>query len=66
MAEGCWWISCGFRVHTVPCDSLNNPQTAEGVCGEGRVGSTVTGDGQGTAPKVEGRKKCRVQIQAGQ
>lgn len=49
-------------MHTVPCDSLNNPQTAEGVCGEGGMGSSVTGDGQGTALKVEGRKKCRVQV----
>lgn len=26
------------------------------------MGSSVTGDGQGTALKVEGRKKCRVQV----
>lgn len=30
------------------------------------MGSSVTGDGQGTAPKVEGRKKFRVRVQAGQ
>lgn len=38
MPEGHWWISCGFSVTTEPCDPLNNPQTAEGSCGEGRVG----------------------------